>query len=274
MKISPWACAAALCLNPMMPNIAQAADPITAAKKSDNPLLCNLQTSTGLGYSILIPGDGDAPAAEDAVSVNYTGRLATNGTQFDAGKDSKFAVGGVIPGFAEGLQLMKPGAKYRLCIPSALAYADRATGSIPANSDLVFEVDLLSVIKKPVPVAQIIPPAERICDMKTASGLGYKELNSGVGNMPGDGDVTLVNITVYEPATGKVLDGRDWQQIPVQSALPGLAEGLRLMNNGASFRLCVPGGLLGQAPAADGKAPDDINFHIELVDTKKIADIR
>ncbi len=271
MKIALSTAAAALCFSAILPAAQPAAKP---ADKADNPLLCNQQTASGLGYTILTPGSGETPAADDAVSVNYTGRLATNGTEFDAGKDAKFAVGGVIPGFAEGLLLMRPGAKYRLCIPAPLGYAERATGSIPANSDLVFEVDLLSVIKKPAPVVQIIPEGERMCDAKTASGLGFKLLKEGAGSSPSPEDVVLVNITVYEAVSGKILDGRDWQQIPVQSALPAIGEGLRLMNVGASYRFCVPAALLGQTATEGQTPPADINFHIDLIDKKKIADIR
>jgi FKBP-type peptidyl-prolyl cis-trans isomerase FkpA len=284
MKIALWAAIAALPLS----GVASAATPAKtktasakakaaqkpATGKADNPLTCSQQTASGLRYTELTPGKGDGPAAEDAVSVNYTGRLATNGTEFDSGKDSKFAVGGVIPGFSEGLMLMKPGARYRLCIPAALAYGDQDKGTIPPNSDLVFEVDLLSVIKKPVPVVQIIPETERICDQKTASGLGYKTLKSGLGDMATEADVALVNITVYEPDTGKVLEGRDWQQIPVPSAVPGVNEALRMMKIGSSYRFCVPGTLLSQQPGEESKAPAMINFHIDLIDTKKIADFR
>ncbi len=290
MKIVLWAAAAALSFSGLAsaatpsakskaaPAKAKAAKSKSAKKpvagKMDNPLLCSQQTASGLRYTELTPGKGDGPAAEDAVSVNYTGRLATNGTEFDSGKDSKFAVGGVIPGFGEGLMLMKTGARYRLCIPAALAYGDQDKGNIPPNSDLVFEVDLLSVIKKPVPVVQIIPEAQRACDQKTTSGLGYKELNSGLGNMATEADVALVNITVYEPDTGKVLEGRDWQQIPVPSAVPGISEALRMMSIGSSYRFCVPGGLLDRKPEEAGKIPPVVNFHIDLIDTKKIADFR
>lgn len=279
MKFALSAATTALCFSAMLPAaqpepVAATPAATAAADKTDNSLTCDQQTASGLGYTILAPGSGDPPAAEDAVSVNYTGRLAAGGAEFDAGKDAKFAVGGVIPGFGEGLLLMRPGAKYRLCIPAPLGYAEQATGSIPANSDLVFEVDLLSVIKKPAPVVRIIPEAERVCSAKTASGLGYQSLSSGTGNPSADDEVVLVNITVYEAVSGKVLDERDWQQIPVQSALPAIGEGLRLMNIGSAFRFCVPAALLGQ-PASEGQPPPmDINFLIKLVDKKKLSEIR
>lgn len=242
--------------------------------KTDNPLQCNQQTASGLGYTILTAGSGEPPTGEDAVSVNYTGRLATNGTEFDSSKDTKFAVGGVIPGFGEGLLLMRPGATYRLCIPAALGYAERAVGEIPPGSDLVFEVELLSVIKKPAPVVRFVPEAERTCNAKTASGLGYQRIKDGTGISPADDDVVLVNIAVYEAASGKILDERDWQQIPIQGAQPAVGEGLKLMNLGSSFRFCVPAALLGRTAAEGQPPPVDINFHIELIDKKKISDIR
>lgn len=110
-----------------------------------------VQTPTGLQYKVITEGSGESPTAEDQVEVHYTGKLL-DGTVFDSsverGQSIKFPLNGVIPGWTEGLQLMKPGAKYILYIPSSLAYGDRGTGPIPGGATLIFEVELLSVIKK------------------------------------------------------------------------------------------------------------------------------
>ena len=83
----------------------------------------------------------------DRVKVNYVGKHI-DGTQFDANKDMTFTVGqGTIAGFGEGLALMAPGAKYELYIPANLAYGKRGAGSIPANSALVFEIEVVEVVK-------------------------------------------------------------------------------------------------------------------------------
>ncbi len=116
-------------------------------------------TESGLQYEVLSAGEGDKPTAADNVTVHYKGTL-TDGTPFDSsydrGEPSTFPLGGVIPGWTEGVQLMSPGAKFKFTIPSELAYGERATGNIPAHSTLVFEVELIEVVK-----AQAAPaPAE------------------------------------------------------------------------------------------------------------------
>lgn len=105
----------------------------------------------GLQYKVEKEGEGDHPKPEDTVEVHYTGSLI-DGTVFDSsvqrGESIKFPLNGVIPGWTEGVQLMKPGAKYIFYIPSSLAYGDRDTGPIPGGSTLIFEVELLSIQKK------------------------------------------------------------------------------------------------------------------------------
>jgi len=106
-------------------------------------------TESGLQYEILREGKGDQPTAQSSVKVHYAGKL-TDGTEFDSsyqrGTPTDFPVSGVIPGFSEGLQLMKAGAKYRFTIPSGLAYGFRAPESIGPNQALIFEVELIEVL--------------------------------------------------------------------------------------------------------------------------------
>jgi FKBP-type peptidyl-prolyl cis-trans isomerase FklB len=107
-------------------------------------------TKSGLQYQILKEGAGNPPKPTDTVKVNYEGRLI-NGTVFDSsaktGAPATFQVDQVIPGWTEALQLMKPGAKFRLFIPSELAYGARPPGSgtIRPNDALIFDVELLGV---------------------------------------------------------------------------------------------------------------------------------
>lgn len=107
-------------------------------------------TASGLQYEVLQSGDssGTSPRATDTVLAHYEGRLI-NGNVFDSsiarGEPTEFALNQVIPGWTEGLQLMKPGDKWRLFIPSALAYGPGGSGPIPPNSALIFDVELLEV---------------------------------------------------------------------------------------------------------------------------------
>jgi FKBP-type peptidyl-prolyl cis-trans isomerase FkpA len=109
----------------------------------DAQRLCTARAPSGLGYTMLRPGTGEKPAADATVLVNYIGYLAATGAVFDQGMQTPMPVGGVIPGFGQGLQLLARGGVVRLCIPAAMGYGAQATGPIPANSDLVFQVELL-----------------------------------------------------------------------------------------------------------------------------------
>lgn len=104
---------------------------------------------SGLQYKIIKKGKGKSPTINDIVTVNYRGTLV-DGKEFDSsykrGKPATFPVKGVIKGWTEALQLMKPGAKWELFIPSDLAYGARGAGAtIGPDSTLIFEVELLSV---------------------------------------------------------------------------------------------------------------------------------
>ncbi|MGI6341591.1 MAG: FKBP-type peptidyl-prolyl cis-trans isomerase [Bacteroidales bacterium] len=108
-------------------------------------------TESGLQYKIIKQGEGESPSATDIVKVHYKGTLI-DGTQFDSsydrGEPTQFPLNRVIKGWTEGLQLMKPGAHFIFYIPSELAYGDHKTGNIPEASTLIFEVELLEVIKQ------------------------------------------------------------------------------------------------------------------------------
>lgn len=109
-------------------------------------------TASGLQYEVLAEGAGASPTATDRVVVHYTGKLI-DGTVFDSsverGEPATFGVTQVIPGWVEALQLMKPGAKWRVYIPSNLAYGPQgAGGAIGPNATLIFDVELLSIVGK------------------------------------------------------------------------------------------------------------------------------
>lgn len=110
-------------------------------------------TPSGLQYEVLEEGNGPQPTAQDQVEVHYTGKLI-DGTVFDSSVDrgvpATFGVTQVIPGWVEALQLMKAGSKWRLFIPSQLAYGPQGTpgGPIGPDSTLIFDVELIKVIGK------------------------------------------------------------------------------------------------------------------------------
>lgn len=106
-------------------------------------------TASGLQYIVVQEGTGKTPSLNDTVKAHYKGTL-TNGTQFDSSYDRKepaeFPVGGVIKGWTEALQMMKVGGKMKLFISPELGYGSAARPGIPANSVLVFDVELLDVM--------------------------------------------------------------------------------------------------------------------------------
>ena len=134
-----------------------------SAKAKDNKIMATaylaenkkkpgvVELPSGLQYQILTPGEGANPVPSDTVTVHYTGKLI-DGTTFDSSRESgqpvSFPLSGVIPGWTEGLQYIKPGGRMMLYIPSNLAYGDREVGPIPAGSLLIFDVELISIKKK------------------------------------------------------------------------------------------------------------------------------
>lgn len=108
------------------------------------------ETASGLQYKVIKEGKGKQPQDTDRVKVNYKGTLI-DGTEFDSSyknnEPAEFPVKGVIPGWTEALKLMKEGSKWQLFIPPALAYGEQGSRDIPPNSLLIFEVELIEIVK-------------------------------------------------------------------------------------------------------------------------------
>ena len=128
---------------------------LAANKKNDGVITL----PDGLQYMVITNGSGPVPSATDKVSVNYRGTLI-DGTEFDSsykrGQPAEFPVTAVIHGWTEALEKMNVGSKWKLFIPSDLAYGERGRPGIPPNSVLIFEIELLDTKATPPPSA---PPA-------------------------------------------------------------------------------------------------------------------
>ena len=114
-----------------------------------------ITTESGLQYEIITEGTGEKPGLQDEVTAHYHGTLI-DGTVFDSsvdrGEPVPFRVNGVIPGWTEALQMMSVGSKWKLYLPSELAYGQRgAGGAIGPNETLIFEVELISINKSETP---------------------------------------------------------------------------------------------------------------------------
>lgn len=135
------------------------------AANKNNPGVQSLPD--GLQYLVITNGTGPVPSPSDTVTVNYRGTLI-DGTEFDSsykrGQPAQFPVGGVIHGWTEALEKMPVGSKWKLFIPAELAYGERGNRSIPPNSTLIFEVELIST-KTPPPPAAAAPAAPLTSDI-------------------------------------------------------------------------------------------------------------
>ncbi len=104
-----------------------------------------VRTPSGLYYVVQTPGNGSFPTASSTVLINYVGRLLDDRV-FDQNNNISFGLGNVIPGFREGCQLFNPGASGLLIMPPSLGYGNQAVGTIPANSVLVFQIDMIDIL--------------------------------------------------------------------------------------------------------------------------------
>jgi FKBP-type peptidyl-prolyl cis-trans isomerase FkpA len=139
----------------------------------------------GLVVETIKDGSGESPTVSDVVLVNYSGRLGS-GKEFDKGEKVAMPVAGVIKGFSDGLQKMKRGGKYRIEIPAAMAYGaqeqkNQTTGEvvIPANSDLIFDVELIDFMSE----AQIQQQRQMLQQMQGGAG-GPGGPGGAPGGMP------------------------------------------------------------------------------------------
>lgn len=233
-------------------------------------LQCKLKTKSGLGYTVLTAGKGAMPGDADKVNVAYKGRLAADGTLFDESDNATFGVNEVVPGFGEGVKLLKEGGSIRLCIPAALGYGADASGPIPANSDLVFEVSLIGIKHATGPLAA----AERSCTTKTASGLSYTILKATSGGSPGPNDYAFINYKGFLAATGALFDEADQVPLPLRGVVPGFAQGLGVMQKGGSAKLCIPAALAyGEKAKGPIPANSDLIFIVDMIDYKTVAEL-
>jgi peptidylprolyl isomerase len=234
-------------------------------------------TASGLKIKLLQEGKGKQAASGQTVSVHYTGTLL-DGKKFDSSRDRgqpisfKLGEGRVIKGWDEGIAMLKVGDKAQLTIPPTIGYGDREVGGglIPANSTLVFEVELMDIVEPPKPF-----DVKGKDTLTTASGLKYivvektktpDAIKAEAGKM--------VNVHYTGMLTnGKIFDSSVERGTPFQFGLgqgqviKGWDEGIALMQVGDKLRLIIPAELGYGANGAGGVIPPNATliFDVELM---------
>ena len=232
-------------------------------------------TETGLQYKITEQGKGEQANKGEKVKVHYTGKLE-NGEVFDSsidrGKPFEFELGAgrVIKGWDEGIALLKVGDKATFIIPPELGYGERNLGKIPANSTLIFDVELLEIVKAPKITSFDVTGIEAIYSQ---TGLKFYVIDQGEGESPKKGDMVTVHYSGYlEDGTmfdSSVERGQPFQfELGAGRVIKGWDEGVSFMKKGGKIRFVIPYNLAygeeGRPPKIPPKA--DLTFDIELID--------
>ncbi len=230
-------------------------------------------TPTGLKYIDKVIGTGKSPQIGDKVKVHYTGTLE-DGTKFDSSRDRNqpfefpLGVGRVIKGWDEGVATMKEGGKRKLIIPSELAYGSRNMGSIPPNSILFFDVELIEVVEKFVDTDFSLPGKEEV----TNSGLRMIIHKDGNGEIPLPGQTVKVHYTGLLENGSKFDSSHDRGQpfsfqLGQGRVIKGWDEALALMSKGEKRTLIIPPEI-GYGNRRKNKIPPNstLIFEVELID--------
>lgn len=235
-----------------------------------------MKTASGLEYQIIEKGKGGKkPKPGDMVTVHYTGKF-TNDTVFDSsvkrGQPIKFTLGTgqVIKGWDEGIALLEVGDKAKFIIPPDLAYGSQARGPIPANSTLIFDVELIDVKEKITPKPFDVTGKDTV---STASGLKYIKTHTTEGESPKAGQTVTVHYSGYL-TDGSMFDSSVQRDEPFKFTLgrgqviQGWDEGIALLKKGEKARLVIPYtlgyGEGGYPPVIPAKAT--LVFDVELID--------
>lgn len=237
-------------------------------------------TASGLQYQITQETKGERAENGDMVKVHYTGKF-TDGEVFDSSINRgepisfKLGTGMVIKGWEEGIALMREGEKALFTIPPHLGYGEKATGPIPANSTLIFEVELVKVIKPVKPF-----DAKGKEKMKTNSGLEVTFIEQGSGTKAAPGKIVTVHYTGYFE-NGDIFDSSVERGEPIEFPLgkgmviPGWEEGIGLLRVGDKAKLFIPYQLAyGESGRGPIPAKSNLIFDVELIEVREIPQVK
>lgn len=231
-------------------------------------------TASGLQYAVLRAGEPDGKQPQsilDTFTAHYTGWLKRDGMKFDSSLDRGsplvLGVGQVIPGWTEGLQLMTVGSKYKFIIPSDIGYGERGSPpSIPANADLVFDVELLDVAITPVPT--FVLPNDKLanCDVEENGLLVHRE-KTGEGELIGAMDKVSMHYTMWLTDGTLVDSSLSSERVPLIDmrtlGLEGMVQALRTMRAGGVANVLIPS-KLAFGPRPSGRIPPNSDIVCRL----------
>ncbi len=236
-----------------------------------------ITTASGLQVELVKAGDGPALEEGQLVEVHYVGSL-DDGTVFDSSRDRgesfvfPLGITGIIPGWNEGIALLRIGDQARLILPPELAYGSQGAGGvIPPDATLTFDVEVLAVRPGPPENPRAVDEGDYT---ETDSGLRYFDFVVGEGAMPAEGQTVVVNYTGWLP-DGTLFDsslnrGQTFAFIlGAGQVIPGWDEGLATMQVGGERQLVIPSSL-GYGPQGSGPIPPDATliFEVELVEIR------
>jgi peptidylprolyl isomerase len=261
---------------------AEATATVTELGGEDQPKQENqVTTASGLKYVVVEEGTGTTPKPGDLVKVHYSGTLE-DGTKFDSsydrGEPIEFILGRgqVIPGWDEGIGLMKVGGKAKLIIPPDLAYGEQGAGGvIPPNATLNFDVELVAAEPGPPPPPDAPTQVDEADYTTTDSGLKYYDLEEGSGDLPKNGQMATVHYTGWlEDGTmfdSSLLRGQPFSfPVGAGQVIPGWDEGVASMKVGGKRQLKIPADLAYGEQGAGGVIPPNATliFEVELLEVK------
>ncbi len=236
-----------------------------------------IKTESGLEYTITSKGNGKKASAGDKITVNYTGKL-TNDTVFDSsiprGQPFEFKLGAgqVIKGWDEAFALLQEGDKATIKLPPTIAYGERAMGKIPANSILIFDIELLKVTEG---LKQWSAKGKEKDTITTKSGLKYIMFETHKDALSCAGAKVTVHYSGFF-RDGKMFDSSMERGKPFSlkcgsgQVIPGWDEGLALLHKGDKAKLIIPYTLAygegGRPPQIPAKS--DLIFDVEIVDVQ------
>lgn len=231
------------------------------------------ETSAGLRFAVIEPGDGPRVQHGMAVRVHYSGYFedfTIFDSSYERGEPIEFIIGRgmVIRGWEEGISRLHEGDKARLWIPYQLAYGEQGRGPIPPRSNLIFDVEVLQAteIKRPVPY-----PVDGLDTLTTESGLQYIIVEEGFGESPHAGQMVAVHYSGFL-LNGHMFDSSVERGQPFRFVLgqgqviQGWDEGVALMKPGAKYQFIIPPHLAyGQRSVGPIPAGSTLVFNVELL---------